>query len=317
MNIKNKTLVVCHDAGGAEIISAYLKKNNKRQSFFCLVSGPAVKIFKRKKIPALKFLKKDKKEIEKIISKFNIDFLLTGTSWASSVDIDFIKIAKKRNIKTISFLDHWVNYRERFGYPRKTWKNNLPNEIWVGDKDAMRLARLKFKDIKIKYIPNPYFEEIKSEYKKYKNKKNSAEGILFVSEPISSNINCFGDKHRRKINEKNILEDFLKELEKIHFQNKIIIRLHPSEKKSKYNQLINKYKTTLKIEKSVGKNAFNDLVRAPVVFGMTSMFLMVAVLCGKKVISYLPNKIGIKFVLPKNKIIRIKSLRNFKKILWK
>ena len=56
MNIfkSKKILVVSHDAGGAEIISSFIKKNNLR--CFYKLSGPAVNIFKSKirKIPKLK-----------------------------------------------------------------------------------------------------------------------------------------------------------------------------------------------------------------------------------------------------------------------
>ena len=45
-------LIVAHDAGGAQIISAYIKKFKDKYNFKCLVLGPAISIFKRKKIIA-------------------------------------------------------------------------------------------------------------------------------------------------------------------------------------------------------------------------------------------------------------------------
>jgi len=70
----------------------------------------------------------------------------------------------------VSFIDHWVNYRERFGYPLKNWKNNLPDEIWAGDKYAFLIAKKLFnKILPIKLVKNPYFKEIKNKY--YKTKK--------------------------------------------------------------------------------------------------------------------------------------------------
>ena len=49
--------VVCHDAGGAEILSSYIK--DFKEIHTC-ISGPALKIFKRKKI---------KRKLYKIILK--------------------------------------------------------------------------------------------------------------------------------------------------------------------------------------------------------------------------------------------------------
>ncbi len=316
MNIKNKILTVCHDAGGAEVVSAYVKKNSGECQFICLVSGPAVNIFNRKGIQSHQILKEGLGAAEKILADYrDVGCLLTGTSWASSVEIDFICVAKRKGLRTVVFLDHWVNYRERFGYPRKNWKENLPNEIWVGDKHALRLAKKKFDGMVVKYVPNPYFSEIRKEYERARESQKSGGGLLFVSEPLNSDINCFGDKRKKVVSEEKILENILEELKRLQFNNKIIVRLHPSENKDKYNKLLDKYKTELTIEKSNKKNAFKDLARVTTVLGMSSMFLVVANLCGKKVISYMPGKSNIKFVLPKEKIIIIKKLGDIKKLL--
>ncbi|MBU1895907.1 hypothetical protein KJ641_03495 [Patescibacteria group bacterium] len=311
---KKKTLVVCHDAGGAEVVSAYVKKNFNKNDFVCLVAGPAEKIFKRKGLT--KILIFDKREAKKLLdNNKGLNGLLAGTSWGSGIELDFIKEARKKGIKTASYLEHWVNYRERFGYPRKDWKNNLPDEIWVGDKCAFELASRKFKGVKVKYKPNQYFLEVKKKYKLAQGNKRSGRGILFASEPINSAVNSFGDKRRKIINEENILENILQELTRLQFKNKIIVRLHPAEKKDKYNKLINKYKSKLKIEKSSEKDVFKDLVQVTTVLGMSSMFLVVASLCGKKVISYYPGMRG-KLALPEDKIVKLINIKDLKDTLF-
>ena len=40
-------LVVCHDAGGAEIVSNYVESETQNNLIYC-VKGPAIKIFKKK-----------------------------------------------------------------------------------------------------------------------------------------------------------------------------------------------------------------------------------------------------------------------------
>ena len=47
LNRKN-ILVVAHDAGGAEVVSAWVKKN-PQNVFTYLLQGPAVKIFQKRK----------------------------------------------------------------------------------------------------------------------------------------------------------------------------------------------------------------------------------------------------------------------------
>ncbi|PIT93554.1 hypothetical protein COU00_03730, partial [Candidatus Falkowbacteria bacterium CG10_big_fil_rev_8_21_14_0_10_43_11] len=169
-NKKRTVITVCHDAGGAEIISAYVKANNSKAKFVCLALGPARKIFLRKKLGDLLISKKFDAEI--IFKKFLPDFLLTGTSWASGIEFKYVKQAKKLGVKTAVYLDHWTNYRERFGYPRLGWENNLPEEIWVGDKYALELAKRKFiGKIKLRLVENLYFKEVKKQYRNLTLKK--------------------------------------------------------------------------------------------------------------------------------------------------
>ena len=48
---------------------------------------------------------------------------------------------KKKDIKTISFLDSWFNYKKRFCLKNKYY---YPNEIWTFDKYAFILAKKFF-----------------------------------------------------------------------------------------------------------------------------------------------------------------------------
>lgn len=312
MILKNKKqiLVVCHDAGGAEIVSAYVKRNVAKYNFFCIALGPAKKIFKRKRL-ANYFI--SKKEALKMLAD-KIDIILTSTSWASSLELDFIKAGKKKGIKTVAYLEHWKNYRERFGYPRKNWRVNLPDEIWVGDKYAFELAKKSFGKLPVKLMPNLYFKEIEEEYKKIKkNSKKIAEGILFLSEPISSQVNCFGDKRKQGLTEFNILEAILDFFSKRNFKNKVIIRFHPAEKKDKYDKILSKCKK-LKIIKSNNKNILKDFVQARTVIGIDSMALVISCLCNKKTISFLPD-LRKKCVLPLKEITKINKIKDLESII--
>ena len=151
----NKILVVAKDAGAANIISAFIKKKNIDAYYY--LKQPALKIFKSKKISIKK--KKPKKLFK------DLKLLITGTSQDNKFELSTIIKAKKYNIYSVSFLDHWVNYKKRFLLNNKLI---LPNEIIVGDKNALTLAKKVFKstDVRITFIPNYYFFEI------LKNKKN-------------------------------------------------------------------------------------------------------------------------------------------------
>ena len=149
--------VVSHDAGGAELISSWIKyKKNSKKILFSL-KGPALKIFKQKLNIKNTSLKSNIKLSNKIIC---------GSSWASDFELKAIKIAKKFNKKVICYLDHWVNYRDRFLIKNY---NILPDEFWTHDQYSFNLAKKIFKDKKIILKGNYYFREINKKLNKYKN----------------------------------------------------------------------------------------------------------------------------------------------------
>ena len=89
---KLQILVVSHDAGGAHILSSYIKKKNINCHY--LLSGPAIEIFRSK----LKDINKHKKKTKK---KFNL--LITGTSYKNKSEVKYLKMAREKGIYSISF----------------------------------------------------------------------------------------------------------------------------------------------------------------------------------------------------------------------
>lgn len=270
-----KVGIISHDAGGAEILSSYVKKKN--YNFFYSLKGPSIKIFRRK---VEKF-----KNLNLINCINKCDYIITGTSQKSSHEVNAIKICKLKKIKVVSFLDHWINYKKRF------FRNNkyiFPEEIWVGDKYAHKLASNIFKkDIKIKFFTNPYFSEIKK-YKFQKNKKY----LLYISSAYNKN----------NLTEKKIFKVFLNKAAKLGLKSKkIIFKLHPNEKQmSQYKFFSKKFKI-----KIVNKLPIENYISsAEAVFGCNSMGLVVSTLMKKK--SY--NCIffsKLKSTLPFTKIINL------------
>jgi hypothetical protein len=167
-----KNVIVCHDAGGAEIISNYIKNIN---DYYLVLSGPAKKIFKNK------FKKIYSFKLKNIIKKCNL--ILCGTSAKSNLEVNAIRYGRKFNIKTIAFLEHWINYKERFLRNKKLY---LPNEMYVGDKYAKKIAQKLFKNLPVKLIKNPYWKNFCDQLKKFKKKKteNKKEVILYFTENL-------------------------------------------------------------------------------------------------------------------------------------
>ena len=94
---------------------------------------------------------------------------MTGTSWQSDLEIEAIKLANLQGKRSVSFLDHWVNYQQRFMRDGKVY---FPDEIWVGDDSALKIAKEKLPGFNVKLKSNPYFEDLKLQIDELKTSKN-------------------------------------------------------------------------------------------------------------------------------------------------
>ena len=83
--------------------------------------------------------------------------------------------AKENNKYTIAVIDHWVNYLERFSFNG----SSFPDEIWVTDEEALKLAKNLFQ-IKIIYINNDYYNFVKFQI----GHKNLKSNYIVCMEPL-------------------------------------------------------------------------------------------------------------------------------------
>ena len=192
--------IVSHDAGGAEILSSWIRQNKEP---YCLVlSGPAISIFKRKL---------DIVEIYSLPDAIEMsDWVLCGTSWQSELEKQAIFQAKAADKKVIAYLDHWVNYTKRFELHNHV---NLPDEIWVGDSDAKNIAEKIFSSTKVLLKSNPYFKDLEAEIRSAKSSRNGSDSIsvLYVCEPIREHaLLCYGNDYYWGYSEEDALQFFLK-----------------------------------------------------------------------------------------------------------
>lgn len=304
---KVSILAVAHDAGGAQIVAYYLAKHADKSTLASAVIGPAKDVFVLLGLEST-IITSSEKNIGELIAEINPDVLLTGTSWTTDYELRAIKKAKELGIPSVTYLEHWVHYKERFGFPRENWKENLPEELWVGDKKAEEMANSMDFGKRVVYIENEYFNSVKVEYNNYcDSAKSEEETILFISEPMSESINSMGDSMDWKFTEYNVLENVLKRLIEKNYKGRVVIRMHPAEDKEKYKEVIERSGKGLKIEVSNNKNFYADIYPAKLVIGMESMGLVIPYLCGKRTISYLPNE-GQECPLPFEKIEKVKKI---------
>lgn len=313
---KKKIVIACHDAGGSEIISAYLKKYQNKFRFQCFVAGPGAGVFRRKKIPFAR-APFSARAIGAVLHKHSdAALVLTGTGWMTGLELKFICEAKKQGIRVATYLDHWASYRERFGYPRHHWIKNLPHEIWVGDTSAYRIAHRVFsrRGVRIRLVPNEVFKEARTMYgRAVRHRVKKATYILFVSEPFGASARFMGETRKSIVTEYAMLKSLLSYFSRIKLSKKILIRLHPAELKNKYDALIRTFSDQLDVSISHEPDMYKDLARASTVIGMTSVFLVIAALCKKRVISFFLGKKRRALFFPG--ITKVKKVDELEKIL--
>jgi len=287
------TLVVSHDAGGAEVISSWVRKHPKNTYLFVL-DGPAVPIFTRKLGRPENY---PYKKLDELVQKSN--FVLTGTGWASNLEKMAIRLAKDRQVKSASFLDHWCNYRERFDLDGE---QVLPDELWVGDAYAMELAREIFCGTPVRLIENPYLMDIRDEIDLLSEKHEKRDGgdggngcihILYICEPVSPHaLIKSGRDDAFGYTEFEAMDLFVSHLHAlVEPVGKIQVRLrpHPSEPPEKYARYTGKESGQLEIMISQGNTLVDDCAWSDLVVGMNSMALVVALAAGKKVFCCIPG----------------------------
>lgn len=291
--------IICHDAGGAEIISSW-KKANSGPEFRYVLEGPAKAIFQRK-LGDVSLATRD----SFLTSVQAGDFVLTGTGWASDLEKVARAKAAAAGASVVAVLDHWANYSKRFQHNGQL---ELPSEIWVADPYALAIAQKEFPETKIKEIRNDYLEEIKKEIasaaqQKRIHREASGLHILYICECTTEHL---GKPKSGDIPEILALNRFVEWLEENNSGVKVakfLLRPHPAEKPGKYDSWIRQH-GELRCEIGPKGTLSEECGWADWVVGMGSMALVVAAYAGKRTISCMP-KAEQKSALPYKEIERI------------
>ena len=285
--LKNNVLAISNESGGAEALSSYLRHRGKEHSRFrCVVQGFAKKIYISKGLG--KYLI-DAKKGRELILKGQVDLLLTSTGRSSDLSTNFIALAKSHSIKTVTILEHWLGYKERFGYPSRDWRSNLPDEIWVVDKLARKIAEKEFgKAARIKIKPNFYFKDLRAEYSKSSASKDRRYfNVLFLNQPILKKI--ASKKKKIKITEIGKVTKLINFMKTMNCSRPIrfTIRQHPIESRSGFAEVVKGNTDCSNFRVVLSDPSRNSLVEdvksADVVIGIQSSALTIASLFKKTI----------------------------------
>ena len=270
--------VVAHDAGGAEVISSYLRRN--RLAFRSCLEGAARSVFARK------FATVESLPLPELIQRS--DWLLCGTSFLSDLEWRALRAGRKAGKRTVSAIDHWVNYRQRF-FRHGEWC--LPDEAWLGDEIGLRLARADLPEVPLKLVDNPYFLDLREELKAitaHSREPGAGIRILYVSEPVRDDgLALYGNERYWGYTEEEALRYFLLNVGAIaHNVARIVVRAHPQEPRDKYTWAVDEFR--LPIATHEDKTLLQQVIASDVVVGGATMAMVVGLIAGKRVVSCIP-----------------------------
>ncbi len=309
-----KILVLINDAGGSELLSSMIFEERDRYVWNVVVprKSPAHSIFMKKGLKNCLTLF-NPNEIE--LSDFNAfpcDVIIYNPGW-NAYPINILNKLTRKG-KTIAILDNWVDYRERFGYPAKDWRDNLPDFIIVCDNKAYDLA-CEYDLPNVVRLKNYYLSEQLNQFQALAEKRNdSTDTLLFLSQTVNhtqvrrsykGNFTYVGYYEKDAIAE--IVNNFDHLVKHFGIRN-IRIRLHPSEKKIRYRNILDRLQgLKIKVEHSNDCELLESISNSQVVIGMTSIALFTSYICGKPTFSFIPEK-SVKCPLPLPPEICVRSV---------
>lgn len=271
--------VVAHDAGGAEVVSSYVRQHPGEWTFS--LGGPARAIFERKLGAVVST------PLEAAIERGN--WLLTGTGWQSDLEWRAIEVARRSGKRSVAFLDHWNNYAGRFD---RGGVVHLPDEIWVSDRHAQSAAEALFRPVPIRLMPNPYLIDVVAEIEAasrsvLQKRHRDAQRILYVCEPFRANAEQSG--WHWGYDEFDAMRLFFRNVNRVTSRvDSIVVRPHPADPPGKYQAFLGEF-PSLPITLSTSGPLAADIAAADLVVGCESMALVVALAAGKRVISCIPD----------------------------
>jgi hypothetical protein len=255
--------IICHDAGSANIIKHWFDDIDEGIHYF--LYGPAKKIWDSNRANVY---------LDAELELHHFGCLISGTGWASTVEHNARIQAALLGLKSIAVLDHWINYSSRF---ERSGFIKLPDELWVADLAAHKIAKEAFPFLEVRCFPNLYLNAQVA--KVAKPPRNGT--LLYTLEPVR---NAWG---RDLPGEFQALDFALENLEMLSASkiNRIILRLHPSEHSEKY---ISYLARDSRIAMDCSHDLSDALSQADLVVGVESFALAVALAAGRPVFSSLP-----------------------------
>src|SRR5918911_445050 len=281
-----RILTVAGDAGGARALTPVIRRLLKSGAEVeCCAYAAAIKIWAS-----------DSFETRPVfpVELTDYDKILLGTSVsAEKFELEIIRQARAVRVPTISVLDFWTNYRERF--TAADGELVLPGAIAVMDERAReQMIALGFPAEILRVTGQPAFDEL-ARYRREAATVEETDGerravvsVLYASQPLSQ----LYSREQLGFDEREVWSDVAAALSEIlsrcNRECILYFKPHPREADGDSPPMIDSA-----FLKTVIMDAFADPRRAALdcdlVVGMNSILLLEACFLSRPVVSYQPN----------------------------
>jgi hypothetical protein len=288
-----RVLVMARDAGAAAALSPVARAliREGRLGVSIVAYGEAVGVFHARGLPVLSFQSAPTEDqVGSLLTREGAKALLTGTSMQPGKDDTFWSAARRLGIPSIGLLDHWCNYSERFSLRDRF--DCVPDRIAIMDDAAAEVLVAEGCPPDLLLVTGqPHFDELvrdsvtlsRAEVRQELGIDESRPLLVFASEPQAR---FYG--RTLGYDEEDALRAVLDSAAEAAPDAEVVVKLHPLESGDAFADLPES-------ERRVGVRVVRaypaeHLIRAAdVVLGMTSVFLLEAVLTGVPTISVRPE----------------------------
>ncbi len=261
--------VVCHDAGAANLLIAELTHSPAAPDWVLpVMEGPARRLWEAAGAPF-----GPPQPLDAALARAQA--VVSGTGWASNFEHQARVQARERGLPSAAVIDHWVNYVERFEHDGSTV---LPDEIWVYDADAKRIANAQFPGLPVRLRTNHFLAD-------------QVEAILTAPGPQAGRLLVLLEpirytwSHLAQPGEFEALDFLAAYIHLLQPGLRMHLRPHPSDPPGKYDAWI-AAQTSAVLDAS--SSLAHAIAAAEWVAGCETAALPVALAAGRRVVATLP-----------------------------
>jgi CDP-glycerol glycerophosphotransferase (TagB/SpsB family) len=277
-------LFVFSDPGGAKPLLSYVKLNRLEEKTY-LISDRYYPFYKDFELEVNLINELSPKQI---LEKENPDYLITGTSYTSKIELKFLKAAKEKGTVTYSFVDHYTKFLERFMI--SDTEMIFPDQILVMDQKAYDFGTAFNIGVDIVITGNFYHEYLKkwvpqinrNQFRDSLNISPHQKVVLFAPDPLSN----VGGKEVYGFDEESVF----KNIEKVLLHQKtnnfvFVVALHPNQNRNYLLPGLRESNVKIIINEEFDVNHL--IYYADVVVSMVSNILIEALILNRSIIRYM------------------------------